>query len=525
MSDHGTVDITADVLVIGGGAAGVWAAWSAANAGADVVLVDKGYVGTSGATAVSGNHVWSVPPDPEQRARARTMRDEAAGYLTDHGWIDRVVAQSWENMQQIGHWGYPFPDEGGKQMRSSLQGPEYMKLMRRVVRRAGVRIFDRCPALELLQADDGTVVGATGVRIRDDATWTVRAGAVVLTTGGTAFLTRITGTNNDTGDGALMAVEAGAELSGMEFSNQYAVSAPYSSHTKGFVWIWASFYTEGGESLGGRGPGWQQGIARHLLAGEQVFAQIDRADNDEMRDQLRRAAPNFFLPHDRHGIDPFRERFPVTLRLEGTVRGTGGIRLADEGCATGVPGLYAAGDAATREYVAGGTSGGGSRNAAWAMTSGRWAGRSAAQLALDTPGPGDRRAVRTGRAGVRGERDGFAPEAREVIAAVQDEVVPFEKNLFRNGPGLRDCLVRLDELWGAVHGDVRPGPAREIQRAREAASLVAHARWAYASALRRSESRGMHSRTDHPERDEGQRHRIVVAGLDELTFRYEPVSN
>ena len=44
-------DMTVDVLVLGGGPAGAWAAWSAASQGARVVLADKGYLGTSGATA------------------------------------------------------------------------------------------------------------------------------------------------------------------------------------------------------------------------------------------------------------------------------------------------------------------------------------------------------------------------------------------------------------------------------------------------------------------------------------------
>lgn len=52
---------TADVLVLGGGPAGTWAAIAAARAGARVVLADKGYCGTSGATAPSGTGVWYVP--------------------------------------------------------------------------------------------------------------------------------------------------------------------------------------------------------------------------------------------------------------------------------------------------------------------------------------------------------------------------------------------------------------------------------------------------------------------------------
>ena len=52
------VTLTTDVLVIGGGPAGTWAAIKAAEAGMDVVLADKGYTGASGATASAGTGVW-----------------------------------------------------------------------------------------------------------------------------------------------------------------------------------------------------------------------------------------------------------------------------------------------------------------------------------------------------------------------------------------------------------------------------------------------------------------------------------
>ncbi|MCW2657822.1 MAG: FAD-dependent pyridine nucleotide-disulfide oxidoreductase, partial [Jatrophihabitans sp.] len=53
--------LDADVLVLGGGPAGTWAAIAAAEAGAQVVLADKGYCGTSGAAAAGGNNLWYVP--------------------------------------------------------------------------------------------------------------------------------------------------------------------------------------------------------------------------------------------------------------------------------------------------------------------------------------------------------------------------------------------------------------------------------------------------------------------------------
>ncbi len=62
MSDP--ITARADVLIIGGGMAAAWAAIAAAKAGASTLLVDKGYVGTSGVTATGGPNHWWIPPDP-----------------------------------------------------------------------------------------------------------------------------------------------------------------------------------------------------------------------------------------------------------------------------------------------------------------------------------------------------------------------------------------------------------------------------------------------------------------------------
>ncbi|MGH3581890.1 MAG: FAD-binding protein, partial [Mycobacterium sp.] len=77
-------EVTADVFVAGGGPAACWAALRAAAGGADVVLADKGYCGTSGATASAGTGVWYVPPDASARADAIASRDALGGYLADH---------------------------------------------------------------------------------------------------------------------------------------------------------------------------------------------------------------------------------------------------------------------------------------------------------------------------------------------------------------------------------------------------------------------------------------------------------
>jgi succinate dehydrogenase/fumarate reductase flavoprotein subunit len=513
--------LEADVLVIGGGPAGTWAAWTAASRGARVVLADKGYCGTSGATAPSGVGVWYVPPDPEAREDARSSREAMGGHLADRAWMDRVLDQTYENVGKLADWGYPFPvDEDGKQARRSLQGPEYMKLMRKKVKQAGVRILDHSPALELLVDDDG-VAGASGIGRQTGQRWTVKAGAVVIATGGCAFLSKALGCNVLTGDGGLLAAEVGAEMSGMEFSNAYGLAPAFASVTKAAFYRWATFYHADGRPIEGAGSARGRSVIARTLLTEPVFAQLDLATED-MRASLRAAQPNFFLPFDRVGIDPLTQRFPVTLRLEGTVRGTGGIRIADESCGTTVPGLYAAGDAATRELICGGFTGGGSHNAAWAISSGFWAGQGAAQHAKALGANASRRAPRgAGRAALQASSKVLEPDA--IVRDVQAEVFPYERNLFRTERGLVDSLGRLSSLWNEVQA--RPAPlARSVIRGREAAAMVATARWMYTTARHREESRGMHKHQDFPALDPTQQRRLVTSGLDTIQVRPEQVA-
>ncbi|WP_219907774.1 FAD-dependent oxidoreductase [Pandoraea apista] len=512
-----------DVLVIGGGPAGTWAAISAAANGARVVLADKGYCGTSGATAPSGTAVWYVPDEGDSRERAKASRFEMGGRLAEHAWMDRVLAQTWDNVQQLAEWGYPFPvDEFGQSQRTSVQGPEYMRLMRKRVKESGARILDHSPALELLVDDDGAVAGAAGVNRQTGETWQVLANAVVIATGGCAFLSRALGCNVLTGDGQLMAAEAGAELSGMEFSNAYGLGPAFASVTKSMFYKWATFYDEDGRKIEGAGSARGRGVIARELTSHKVFGCLDLAD-DQVRAWMRTAQPNFFLPFDRLGIDPFTQHFPVTLRLEGTVRGTGGLNVTGHDCATSVHGLYAAGDAATRELICGGFTGGGSHNAAWAMSSGFWAGAGAATFARANRRPASATRYHTGGAALRETSAHEGIDSAQIIRAVQNEVFPYERNWWRSADLLADSLVRLDALWAQLRTRAPARDAQEAVRAREAAAMLATARWMYRSAQARTETRGMHRRVEYTATDDSQRHRLLSGGLDDVWVRRHAV--
>ncbi len=520
MPQSSTLTLDADVLVLGGGPAGTWAALAAAETGARVLLADKGYVGTSGATAPSNTGAWYLPPDPGRRGAAIAQRWPGTLGLADRAWMERVLDLSWQRIEQLAAHGYPFPvDETGRPYRANLRGPDYMRFMRQLVERAGVRILDHSPALELLADGDGVVGGAAGHHRRSGEGWRVRAGAVVLATGGCAFLSKALGCNVLTGDGLLMAAEVGAVLSGMEFSSVYGLAPMGSAVTKGLPFFWASFTDEDGTPLKDRGDR-AATVAGALVEGRPVFATLDKAD-EAMRGWLRRSQPNCFLPFDRAGLDPFTQPFPVTLRLEGTVRGTGGIRLAGADCATGVPGLYVAGDAATREEIGGANSGAGGPNASWAIATGALAGQGAARFARGQAG-GERALRGTGGAGLRSGGTGQPPvEPNDVVLATQAEVLPLNRNYFRTGARLAVSLGRLDGLWAAVR-DRAPPPGSDPVRAREAAAMVATARWMYASARLRTETRGINRRIDHPTLAPGLGRRILSGGLDAVWARPDP---
>ncbi|MEZ0341858.1 FAD-binding protein [Mycobacterium sp. pV006] len=517
----------ADVLVLGGGPSATWAAISAAESGSRVVLADKGYCGTSGATASGGTNLWSIPPHGSARKRAVRDGELAGGRITDYEWMFRVLETSWERVEQLAGWGYPFatgPD--GRPLRSSLQGPEYMRRMRRKAHRSGVLILDHHPALELLTDADGVVAGAAGIARQDGGRpWRVTAGAVVLATGGTAFLSGSFGTNVNTGDGLLFGAEVGADLSGMEFATAYALAPEWGLHTKGRMLQWGSFYDEHGEPITAPGNRTGRQAAQWALTqGIRVFARVDRVP-DQARALMRTAQPNYFLPLDKAGIDPFTTAYPIRMVHEGTVRGTGGLRIVDTRCATTVPGLFAAGDVATRELIAGAVSGGGSRNASWAITSGTLAGRGASEFARSLAGRAHRRVtVDEARLGLRDAVTSDAPRVDDVVRAVQSHILPPQRSYLKSAARLQESATALDTVWRDLAGGLAPVAPRERYKTRQAVALTAAARWSTAASLARTETRGMHRREDRPHLDERMTHRLLVGGLDTVWTAPDPVA-
>lgn len=153
-ADVASSGLIADVLVLGGGPAGAWAALTAAERGSKVILAEKGFLGTGGATAAGNTTMIHVAQHSPEREATIKRRLNLAHGLADRRSIERVIDEAYGRLNDLADWGYPYPtDEAGNSYRGSLRGPDYLRFMRRRLRKAGVTVLDQSPALELLASE------------------------------------------------------------------------------------------------------------------------------------------------------------------------------------------------------------------------------------------------------------------------------------------------------------------------------------------------------------------------------------
>jgi L-aspartate oxidase len=310
-------------------------------------------------------------------------------------------------------------------------------------------------------------------------------------------------------------------MSGMEFTAVYTIAPAQSTMAHSTAYAFATYYDADGQEIDlPHGPDQTLRLARQLLCGP-VYCSPHKL-SDDIKVRLHTISPNVPLVFDRWGIDSYRDRFEVTLHNDGTILGIGGVRVVDADCATSVPGLFVAGDNASREKVAGAISGGGNVNSAWALSSGTFAGAAgAAAAALARKRAGHRHRLRPlGQTGLRPRAKARSIDVAMARAGVRAEMHPYDKNLFRAGARLAASRRNPDALWTELADHASGGEAA----LRVVAALVATARWSVATAAHRTEGRGMHRREDHPALNPGFAVRLLAGGLDEVWVAPEQTS-
>lgn len=235
-------EISCDVLVVGGGTAGTMAALTAAEHGANVLLLEKAHVRHSGALAMGmdgvNNAVIPGHAEPDDYVAEITRANDG---IVDQSTVRQTATRGFAMVQRLESYGVKFEkDEHGdyavRQVHRSgsyvLPMPEgkdvkkvlYRQLRRREMRER-IRIENRVmPVRVLTSPEDGRAVGAVGFNTRTGAFVVVRAGAVILATGAcgrlglpaSGYLYGTYENPTNAGDGYAMAYHAGAELTGIE---------------------------------------------------------------------------------------------------------------------------------------------------------------------------------------------------------------------------------------------------------------------------------------------------------------------
>ena len=189
--------LEADVLVIGGGIAGCFAAIKAREQGAEVILVDKGFVGKSGQTPYARGFMAFNPDWGHKLDVWMNYINKTSEYVNNRYWTEITIKESYARYQDLVSWGVQFKKgEDGQPIRypappgvtDSLEiddktRGDYAQILRKQVLKSGVKILDRIMVTELLK-QDGRIVGAIGIPLDSYDLYTFIAKATILCVGG-----------------------------------------------------------------------------------------------------------------------------------------------------------------------------------------------------------------------------------------------------------------------------------------------------------------------------------------------------
>src|SRR5499427_3634207 len=227
--------VETDVLIIGSGGAGMYAAIEAARAGASVFLADRSLVGRGGATVMAQMTVavalGSQTPDHWRHHLADTI--QAGRGLTDQRLARLLCEDGPDCIREMDMWGVGWARRDGRITQAFAPGhdrprcayvdflntgPAVSKTLRTVVNRtSGIRKAGDLLVVDLVR-HDGAVTGAVALHLASSAPVTIAAKATIVAAGGlTRLYRRNSASANMGGDGYALSLRAGAPLIDMEF--------------------------------------------------------------------------------------------------------------------------------------------------------------------------------------------------------------------------------------------------------------------------------------------------------------------
>jgi succinate dehydrogenase/fumarate reductase flavoprotein subunit len=515
MSHTPDAETYTDVLVIGSGFAGTFAALEARKQGLNVTMMDKGTVGWSGMSPWASD---SRPFDPSIYDREEWHRNLAINteYLYDRKWIDIFMDESLElfyTLMKMGaHETRPF-ERGSKVFRKALENKQ-------------VNIIERVMATDLIQDVNGAVCGAVGFTYDDSSqnmsSITVYAKAVILCTGAGGYKSPGFPIWGQTFDGDGMAYRAGSYITGKEFNDTHPTFANYPAASYDF-WEFAQqikgAYVMAGppEPLDGgltldlainASQGKVQRGGRPLGGGPKV------ADQSHYKGKGYLGIPGLHVEFG--GPPPIREdddRKSLGAIVGGSTAGMGvhkgeGVFNSDYTCAAdGVPGLYAAGDA-LGSMMCGALYPGRGFSSYGSAIQGRRAATYAAAYAKSIGTPKVEKSsvdklIKAIWAPLE-NKEGFSAEWG--TQTLRNTMTPYHILYIREGRRLEGALSSIEYLRQHTMPKMIARDGHELRMTHELNNMLLNAEMKLRASLFRTESRGTHYREDYPARNDAEWH-------------------
>jgi succinate dehydrogenase/fumarate reductase flavoprotein subunit len=513
MSTAGQDVFETDVLVIGGGFAGTFAAVKAAEAGASVTMVMKGALGRSGMTPW-GDEFLVFDEKVHKREEWISHIKSSGEYLVNLDYAGLYIDSSAKVFNTLQEWGAK--DNKASAFRSKVDS-------------LGIKVIERVVMTDLL-TDGSRVAGAVGFHFEEEKAIVVKAKSVVMAAGAGGHRPNGFPLFQLTFDGDYMAYKLGAEITGKEFNDSHGTSSEtpascwdprsytYSTSTtkyaaltlttafnahEGLITTGNSRPGGGGDSGSGSGSRPSMGgdsDSRPSMEGGESGGRPSMGGDSDSRPSMESGSGSQQI--SRPSMDE------GSYQTGGATAGnaghkTEGIYPADSRCGTSITGLFAAGDAlgsmqCGAVYHMPGVSGSGSSAQGWV------AGERAAEFAATAKMPNVSDAqIATFKKDMlvaREREDGYSPAW--VIQAMQGVMTPYYVHVVKKEDRMLAALANIEFFRAHFVPKLKAEDTHELRLCHDVTHMLQNCEMKLRAGLFRKESRGTHYREDYPARDD-----------------------